>query len=323
MGLFCLTALPWYVLLVYNYGWGFLHEFIWVHNIGRALHPMQGHSGTWHYYLVVFAVSSLPWFFFIPAAIKNSIQSTNKDAWHALSKLAVVWIFATLILFTLVKTKLPHYISSVYPAAALLLAWFYQHEQSQRLAEKISLILLSIVALVVASISWWSPLIQAELSHHPRVQAILSQGIHPPTGSGWAALALIAAIVYYGRQQKKNIVGLAICGIGLQVSLFLGLAPTAAKLIQGPLLDIAHIVSQSPKQQQLISFRLNMPSVSFYAQRNFQIMQDPMKLQQRIRQGHCMILMRDEAMQALPASLHQLELLYQQGGYQLRSCATP
>jgi 4-amino-4-deoxy-L-arabinose transferase-like glycosyltransferase len=116
----CLVvAAPWFVAMwarggeVYR-STLFLHE-----HLRRILHPMQGHGGPVLYYAALIAITFFPWVAFLPAAVRprNAGADDRSRLWYSL---AVVWIIAVLVPFSLISTKLPGYVTPLFPAMALL-----------------------------------------------------------------------------------------------------------------------------------------------------------------------------------------------------------
>ncbi len=98
----------------------FLSVGIWRDNVGRALAPMEGHGGSvlsyLPYYPLVMLLAFLPWSLALPVALRRVGRGMHGPELRAL---VFAWIFAPLVLFTLVATKLPHYILPVWPALGL------------------------------------------------------------------------------------------------------------------------------------------------------------------------------------------------------------
>jgi len=318
--LFLIAATPWYLMIALVNGPSFLYEFIWVHNIGRAMHQMQGHGGGWHYYLVVFAVSVLPWLAWIPGMVRHAYLRARADASTdaLLARLCLPWIVIVIVLFTFVQTKLPHYISSVYPAVALLLAWrlHRRHAISPRLPHLTALLLLPIGLLLVV-LPWIYPMLDT-LVHHPRARAILAQPIEPGLALPLAGLGLIAALLWLIRARTPRLAWrMIVIGLLLQVLLLSSAGTFAARLMQGPLLDIAARVHAAPTQLPLYSLYLNAPSVSFYSGRNYRII-DADQLRSLLREKRGFLLMlRSEARQSLPTTLQRTTPEVARGGYLL------
>jgi 4-amino-4-deoxy-L-arabinose transferase-like glycosyltransferase len=95
------------------------------HVVSRSLVAMEGHGATslWTYlgtlpfYFVAIFVTFLPWSFFLPQLTKRLWRSRD-----AVDNYLIVGIAVVFVIFTFVKTKLPHYTLPAYPLLALLLA---------------------------------------------------------------------------------------------------------------------------------------------------------------------------------------------------------
>jgi len=277
--LFLLAATPWYLMILIESGPDFLYEFIWVHNIGRALNPMQGHGGGWHYYLVVFAVSVLPWLAAMPwAATQGWLLHRNGDSLSILARLGLAWTVLVIVLFSFAQTKLPHYISCIYPGVAILLAaaWIQDTPaggRASRLAWATAL-LLAPVAVLLLAFPLLYPWLQT-LAHHPRAVAILAQGIEPTAAIPVFGALLLAALAWLVHQRHKRLLGaFVIAGMTLQFSLLAGLGTFAARVMQAPTMQIAKLVRELPAETPFYSYNLNAPSASFYAGRNFDLLHD-------------------------------------------------
>ncbi len=318
---FLLLALPWYLMIVIAHGWEFLRQFILVHNIGRAMQPMQGHGGGWHYYLVVFAVSSLPWLFWLPWTFRQAWRAKSAQL-RALLRFTLVWIASVIVLFTFAQTKLPHYISCVYPALALALASAWQQADSRHMPGylvPLTVLLLLPILLLLSFLPLLYPSLTA-LVHHPRALAILAQGIEPSwwVASGGALLLFaLAALAMRQRLRLSLPAAFVALGLTLQWALLLPLASFAALLIQGPAMQAASIVRALPEQARIYSYNLNAPSVSFYSGRNYQILLgEEGKRRWRSAPAPKALLMREESLADFP-SLQRLRPTMRRGGFLL------
>jgi len=309
--LFFVCASPWYVMIVWQHGTSFLHEFIWVHNIGRALHPMQGHGGGWHYYLVVFAVSSLPWLFWLPWLLRHWDRRQAP-----LIRLALLWIAVVVVLFTFAQTKLPHYISCIYPALALALAaaWRAKQHDVPHYVRYATACLFAPVALALLFFPWLYAQLPAYI-HHPRALAVVEQAITPSwsisIAGGILLLATVALVVW-----RKHLLWLfVVFGVLLQSALMLPLASFAGRVMQGPTMHAAALMRAMPVDVQWFSYQLNAPSLSFYAQRNYHIVLDEVGWQQwQQAQPPKVLIMREESLIHRP-TLKAAEVLLHEGGY--------
>jgi len=272
---FLLTATPWYGMILAMHGPQFLYEFIWVQNIGRALNPMQGHGGRWHYYLLVFAISVLPWLATLPWVVRQAWGMRRRDeALSLITRLGMLWTLLVIVLFSLAQTKLPHYISCIYPGVAMLIAavWIQAMPEPARAARMVraSLLLLLPVAVLLLAFPLLYPWLQT-LTYHPRALAILSQGINPPLSISAFGLLLLLTLIWLmvRRNASRLLFALVTAGFVLQFSLLSGLGPFASRLMQAPTMAMADTLRSLPADLPFYSYNLNAPSVSFYAGRNY------------------------------------------------------
>ena len=119
-------ALPWFASMGARHGEAFGTTLFIHEHLKRALHPMQGHGGPLIYYLVVIAVTFFPWVMFLPAAMISAHHDTDetKRFWGGLS---IIWIAYVLVLFSFVRTKLPGYVTPLFPPMALLVGAELDH----------------------------------------------------------------------------------------------------------------------------------------------------------------------------------------------------
>jgi 4-amino-4-deoxy-L-arabinose transferase-like glycosyltransferase len=121
--LFAVTAvsLPWYWSVGLATDGEFLRGFFLDHNLNRATASLEGHSGSILYYPAAILIGFFPWSVFaIPLAIDAALQIRRRDRFHMGYLLAVCWIGVYVTLFSLVRTKLPSYVTPCYAALALL-----------------------------------------------------------------------------------------------------------------------------------------------------------------------------------------------------------
>ncbi len=110
----------------------FLRIGIGRHVIGRSIGAMEGHGsnslGTYllllpFYFVTVFA-SFFPWSLKLPALTKKLWRERDQTDLYLLSGVAIIFV-----IFTLIKTKLPHYTLPAFPLLALLVA---RHVSTER-----------------------------------------------------------------------------------------------------------------------------------------------------------------------------------------------
>jgi 4-amino-4-deoxy-L-arabinose transferase-like glycosyltransferase len=115
--LFLLAVLPWHLYMFHLFGASFLTEYLGFHVLARATHQIEDHITHWWYYFWVLLISAAPFVLLYPFAIVDSFRRKELRAWS---------IFAVVVVgfFTIVQTRLPHYIAPAYPALAMLTSVF-------------------------------------------------------------------------------------------------------------------------------------------------------------------------------------------------------
>jgi 4-amino-4-deoxy-L-arabinose transferase-like glycosyltransferase len=119
---FCLTALPWYVLCALRNP-DFLRVFIVEHNFKRFLTPEFQHIQPWWFYAEIILLAFLPstaaliWTLIV--GLRRLSQSRRLSAFTCF---LLCWAGFCVVFFTISRSKLPGYILPAVPAIGLLLA---------------------------------------------------------------------------------------------------------------------------------------------------------------------------------------------------------
>ncbi|MFO1066817.1 MAG: glycosyltransferase family 39 protein [Pirellulales bacterium] len=147
-----LVAAPWYIAVGLETDGEFLADFFWRHNVERAVSSMEGHSGSVFFYPAALLVGTFPWsLWLLPILWWGTKAYRRGPANRALVSLAVTWVVVTVAAFTCAGTKLPSYITSCYPGAALLIGGFLKDFAADvRMPSKAWRTLAACVALVIA-----------------------------------------------------------------------------------------------------------------------------------------------------------------------------
>jgi 4-amino-4-deoxy-L-arabinose transferase-like glycosyltransferase len=149
LALFLLLVLPWHLAMYHLFGTRFLAEYFGLHVLARATQQIEGHTNPWWYYFKVLLVSAPPFVLLYPPATAHALfrtgsssqPSTPTNVCHpersegpphfapavacsprALLRPFAIFALVVLSFFTLVETRLPHYIAPAYPALAVLTA---------------------------------------------------------------------------------------------------------------------------------------------------------------------------------------------------------
>jgi 4-amino-4-deoxy-L-arabinose transferase-like glycosyltransferase len=125
-----LLFLAWFLPADRAAGGVLLAEGFGRHVLGRALTPMEGHgggiaAGLPYYGLAIFFGFS-PWTLFLPGAVSAvaGVRAGGRVTRAFLSG----WALAPVALFSLVATRLPHYVLPIFPALALGVGYTLEQE---------------------------------------------------------------------------------------------------------------------------------------------------------------------------------------------------
>jgi len=132
---------PWFVAVGWKTNGEWLKMFFIEHHFQRSIEPTRGHSGFSLgplYYPVMSLLGTFPWSIFLAPWLIDLYRrlrrgSEPKNAYH----FTVCWIVLYFGFFTLVSTKLMHYVVPAYPAMAVTLGAYLAHwRRGNDLAEK-------------------------------------------------------------------------------------------------------------------------------------------------------------------------------------------
>lgn len=122
--IFCILALPWYVVMFAFHGFDFLSTHFGYHVLLRALTPLEGHGAPWWFYLGMIATRDV--FPFIEILLISVVFTFRDQRFTKTFRLFGPAFMALFLIFipTIAQTKLSWYIFPLYPFAALLIGMF-------------------------------------------------------------------------------------------------------------------------------------------------------------------------------------------------------
>lgn len=254
--IFAAVALPWYGVQYAREGQAWIEGFFLRHNVERFMDPMEGHSGSFLYYLPITVVVLLPHVGLLFRAVPTLGRVLRED----LDRFLWIWFGFVLVFFTVAGTKLPHYILPGITPLAILMARRRDRLRSRLLA-------VAPAAFVVAVLLFF-PEIWAAVE--PRVdddfaRAILSRADEAMTlgrrVSLAAALVALAGVAWTVRTPWR-----AALGAGVVFAFTLGQAgfPLVGDVQQGPTKEAAAVARQNG--WDVVMWGVDMPSFAFYYQ---------------------------------------------------------
>ena len=105
----------WYTAEMMIHGKEFTDSVFGFYTFGRYLRPIEAHYAPWYFYFFVVLIGLLPWSPFLFYSIKYQWDMRGDDD----NVLTLLWLLIVFVFFTLAQTKLPGYIMSFYPFAAI------------------------------------------------------------------------------------------------------------------------------------------------------------------------------------------------------------
>lgn len=132
--LFLVISVPWYFLMYRVHGKEFIDMFFGFHNIVRFLEPEHSIGDVFYYYIPVMAAGLFPWTLFLPLGIWQVFREKS-EGFKKAGIFSITWFLVIFVFFSLSRTKLPTYIFPIYPALALLIAYFWNSLLEKNITE--------------------------------------------------------------------------------------------------------------------------------------------------------------------------------------------
>jgi 4-amino-4-deoxy-L-arabinose transferase-like glycosyltransferase len=147
LALFLTAVVPWHAYMIHRYGSEFLREYLGFHVLRRAVMVISGNITPAWYYLVVLLVSAPLVSLLFPIVIAAAFHRPEMKGLRVFAIFSLVVI----VFFSVVRTRLPHYIVPSYPAlAALTAAWLAAQWRAFSRVRKKTSIRAGIVAAALA-----------------------------------------------------------------------------------------------------------------------------------------------------------------------------
>ena len=257
LALFAVIALPWYVLQILKEGQPFIDGFFFKHNIDRFQGPLEGHSGSWLYYLPVVLLGLFP---YTALVLRRVFQ--RPVAPDPLSLFLVLWFVFVLVFFSLSGTKLPHYTVYGYTGAILLMAGALGRLRSRFWALLPALLGFAFAAALPDLLEQTRPCVTDAHAREVLAQAATHFG---PWYRGLLVTATVftAALMVWPRVRA----GPALLGLGILSATAVSavVLPAAGSLAQGALREAAQLARNN--DYTVTQWRLDAPSFAFYSRR--------------------------------------------------------
>ena len=283
------VALPWYVWVSVRTGGDWPAWFFGKHNLGRFLHPIEGHGGPVFYYLPAILVGFFPWSVLVAPTVLDLVRQLRRGTeWMAGYRFAVCWIAVYVGFFSFSGTKLPSYVLPAYPALALITAVFIVRWQQGQvdvgsLWMKTAIGVLGLVGLGMA--------VAMPIAAH-----FLLPG---ETGLYVAGLVTLAgaatAWVYLRRGRRPRVLAaMAATAVALAAVLF-GVISVQVSRHNNNGAIVACIHRYGPADYQLASFDYFSPSLVYYANHGVADCRDARQVREFFQQSRAPFLVANAA----------------------------
>ena len=338
IGLVLLVAAPWYLAMFNIHG-----EAYWAaaqaNTTGRFMNPMEGHGGTFFFYVPVLLLGFFPWSAFLPSVLYHSLKRW-KAYWNEegcgtqeqnLEFFLSLWVVGLLVFFTLSATRLPHYIYPLYPASAILVAlwWKRFHEMivppDWRMARRLLLGIGYVLGIAIVA---------APPIFHQFIKQIAKEfpaAVHVDFGWFPTIMGLVIVLGTMGIQQCLGSETKRSWAVGIAAGM---MVIFGVLLVKGAI-PVYHMYFIEPPQQlaaiagynlgeddRLLQVGRKRPSLSFYAQRKVHFLgpHDEKEWQEHLgAPGKKMIILQTPLRRDIPEAVSDWNVVLEHGGFSLLS----
>jgi 4-amino-4-deoxy-L-arabinose transferase-like glycosyltransferase len=255
------VALPWYVAALWVHGQAFIDGFLMKHNVERALSPLQGHRGFAGYQLVATLALLLPW----SVALLGAAAGIRRDWDDDLKRFLWLWFLFVLAFFSLVSTKLPHYMLYGTTPLFLLVAlrvrqWAGGVRRQRALLLAPPLLLLALLPLLPRAVA-----AQAAATSGTYVGAMLARAHEVASQQHFALKTLaafaLAVVLAFALRRAPLVLAGALAAL-TALCMITVVSPYAGEILQGPIRRAVEVARARP--ETVVLWHFPAPSFSAY-----------------------------------------------------------
>jgi 4-amino-4-deoxy-L-arabinose transferase-like glycosyltransferase len=280
-------AVPWYWQIIQTHGAAFTDAFFGFHNMQRFTRVVNQHSGPWYYHFLILLPGLLPWSVALPAAIGQTFRRPFRTAPRVeqLGQFSLIWFAVVMGFFTIASTKYVTYSLPAVPAAAIVIALWW-NDAIRRQAWGLRLTNYGTIAsfAILGIASWYAPNWLNDDPTMPDLGAAFVRSGLPIIGAGLWAIGLLLGILYIHQAAFWRVkVLVAAAFILLFVTPSFGVVDQVRQL---PLRQVAAVIRAEHRPQEAIAMAtgsFGKPSVLFYSQHNLALMRDAEEIEPYIR----------------------------------------
>ncbi|HWR05486.1 glycosyltransferase family 39 protein [Sporomusa sp.] len=217
IGLFAVTALPWYLFMYSVHGSTFIDTFLGFHNVTRFTSPEHPELVVWYYFIPVLLLGFFPWTSILFQSVWVSLTQSSQESNRTLLFLNI-WAVFIFIFFSISQTKLVSYILPMYPPLALIAGWYIDRVWGLRARRTAWPVILSVLSALLIAGMFASLELFPALTNGVGITAVL-----------FSVMALCSIFFIWKRQIGKafwvQVIGMTLFSMVLVGMLFSGVAP--------------------------------------------------------------------------------------------------
>jgi 4-amino-4-deoxy-L-arabinose transferase-like glycosyltransferase len=222
LAVFCVVALPWYVLVWLDQGQHFINVFFLNHNLARFTSTIHNHPGPFWYYVPVLLIGVFPWSgMVLPAIAGMKPRSSRTDLW------LLCWLLVPLAFLSAAGAKLPGYVLPCLAPLALFMGRAAAGLEGQRfsLPAWARPQAVALLGLVLGGAAASGVLLLRNSGDPTWVQAA--------TVGAWILIAMFLAMRGFAEHAREGLQLLRIGGVGLLMLVSLAAPPILARTESG------------------------------------------------------------------------------------------
>jgi hypothetical protein len=128
LALFVLIVAPWHIYMFIHFGDAFMDQYLGRHVLERSISPLEDNHESIFYYPILLLKWAFPWILIVPIGYWFAFRQKTLNVFHYFA--LIIFLF-----YTLVQTKVAHYVEPIYPALAIVAAApIYQWIRAWRMA---------------------------------------------------------------------------------------------------------------------------------------------------------------------------------------------
>jgi 4-amino-4-deoxy-L-arabinose transferase-like glycosyltransferase len=322
--LFLTLAGPWYAAMFWIHGADYAAR-AQGETLGRVFRAVTGPGGTALFYIPVLLVGMFPWSAALPGVLLGALRGARARAVAsragATAVFAAAWVASGFVLFSLLQSRLPHYVAPLVPPAALLVAAGWPGPWPALTRGLLATVgaFLGLAAITARGLGTIGARLLAP-AYPADPQATL-----PAASVAIGLLAMAMATLALVRKpaprfRSLTVLTLAFLAVGLHLAV-----PAFSRDFVAPAGDLARrAAALAAPCDEVVAFGPYRPSLLFYARRplTFVDLPDRSRLAElAARPGRLLLVVPRAHIGLLPAAVGALPEVERQGGYALLQSA--